>query len=610
MENGSRRPPLKNQGGYFECNTMHSLAYCKTNPRKAQRSRRLLLGTWTLVDCRRTVPNPSLLITIARRVAAQSLGTETATTELTGTSREGTMENDAHVGAAAAAAASASASAPAVATTATTPTTTRTRTRTTTPFGFGDTPSQEKVDEGRRRVDPGSPTAGEAPAQVQATPIAVDDNANAIDDDDEMMEEEEVDNDGDDDSTSNSLVAVPLSDGIGVGVDPGVTPRRSNRSNSNEEQQQGAIAGGVASIRGAALFSSVAVSSVPPSNNAAAAAGNAVDADDAQDIAEDPGPESSGDRSCRYLRNAVRFLCFPVFVAVSIVGLVLFLLFFCFPLLVFFLLLICVYYCCTDEPIPPRVLFRALWEDNTDSLAAAAGNNGAGGASQAASPYTIEEILARIVSRRLLEVIAVDPEVAGGNNDKDGPFGLGSEVADVRKDPCHDGPVYLTDHDGTVLLRFSAPLAPVANKESSIDDGAEPGGNDDDGGHIAAENPFVVAYGDDDEHEQETHAAGSDGASSDVESPTADPDPDSSATSPMSVRIKSAAAATTTTSPATMTTSHMACDICLCEFERGDVLAWSRNRTCSHHFHRDCVVDWLRRRTTCPSCRQEFVQPN
>lgn len=72
------------------------------------------------------------------------------------------------------------------------------------------------------------------------------------------------------------------------------------------------------------------------------------------------------------------------------------------------------------------------------------------------------------------------------------------------------------------------------------------------------------------------------------------------------------------------------CDICLCEYQTGEVLAWcgawnagvaagTQNRQspskrgggCPHYFHRDCIVDWLRTgRTTCPSCRQEFLGPS
>jgi Ring finger domain len=511
------------------------------------------------------------------------------------------VDSDAH-GAAAATAAGAD-----VAAATATPQATRTRKRARGPGGGGSGDAEAMARQGT------GTTVGDNEDDVRVVsmsppPILGQDDDN--DDDGNDIEYEDHDGNDDHDSTSNSLVDV---------ADPGITPRRSNRSSSNTSHSHSTegpqMAVGGASIRGpSSAFASVALPSFVPSNSAADAGAAEQGADDPDDP-QAPSPGDGGSGCLRCLRNAVRVLLFPVFVAASIVGLVLFLLFFCFPLLVFFLLLICVYYCCTDEPIPPRVLFRALWEDNTDALAAANGGGGGGSAAQGASPYTLDEILARIVSRRLLAIVVVvvpvDPDVGGfsHDNDDDGQFG-----PDVRNNAAHDGPVFLTDHDGTVLLRFTAPLPPVANKEdpASMDEelaAVPPAGEDTDDddddiergvGQSSNEHPFDEEHHDDSDKygQQHPHAAGSD-ASSDLESASLAPE------TPPSKSAAAAIPATTTTT----TTSHLACDICLCEFEKGDVLAWSRNRACSHHFHRDCVVDWLRRRTTCPSCRQEFVQP-
>jgi len=54
----------------------------------------------------------------------------------------------------------------------------------------------------------------------------------------------------------------------------------------------------------------------------------------------------------------------------------------------------------------------------------------------------------------------------------------------------------------------------------------------------------------------------------------------------------------------------MTCDICILEFEVGDEVAWSPNLNCSHTFHKDCILDWLLRNPTCPSCRQNYVNGN
>jgi Ring finger domain len=49
------------------------------------------------------------------------------------------------------------------------------------------------------------------------------------------------------------------------------------------------------------------------------------------------------------------------------------------------------------------------------------------------------------------------------------------------------------------------------------------------------------------------------------------------------------------------------CNICLLEYEVGDIVVWSRRpHGCHHAWHEDCLIDWLQRKPTCPSCRQEF----
>mmetsp|Transcript_13104 Transcript_13104/g.36857 ORF Transcript_13104/g.36857 Transcript_13104/m.36857 type:complete len:522 (-) Transcript_13104:4177-5742(-) len=52
------------------------------------------------------------------------------------------------------------------------------------------------------------------------------------------------------------------------------------------------------------------------------------------------------------------------------------------------------------------------------------------------------------------------------------------------------------------------------------------------------------------------------------------------------------------------------CDICLLEFEVGDEVAWSPNLNCSHTFHKDCILDWLMRKQSCPSCRLDYLKGN
>lgn len=57
------------------------------------------------------------------------------------------------------------------------------------------------------------------------------------------------------------------------------------------------------------------------------------------------------------------------------------------------------------------------------------------------------------------------------------------------------------------------------------------------------------------------------------------------------------------------------CAICLEPYQLGDYLVWSANETCTHVFHRQCLVDFLCKvkgeETPCPCCRQAFCNlPN
>lgn len=50
------------------------------------------------------------------------------------------------------------------------------------------------------------------------------------------------------------------------------------------------------------------------------------------------------------------------------------------------------------------------------------------------------------------------------------------------------------------------------------------------------------------------------------------------------------------------------CDICLVDYEVGDFVAWSPNLECTHCFHKECVLDWLVRKNSCPSCRKDYLK--
>ena len=52
------------------------------------------------------------------------------------------------------------------------------------------------------------------------------------------------------------------------------------------------------------------------------------------------------------------------------------------------------------------------------------------------------------------------------------------------------------------------------------------------------------------------------------------------------------------------------CYLCLMAYTQGEEVAFSKNNKCKHQFHKDCIVEWLMKRTACPCCREEYIESN
>ena len=48
------------------------------------------------------------------------------------------------------------------------------------------------------------------------------------------------------------------------------------------------------------------------------------------------------------------------------------------------------------------------------------------------------------------------------------------------------------------------------------------------------------------------------------------------------------------------------CLVCQCSYEDGDTL---RRLPCNHHYHVDCIDQWLQMKNTCPVCKRSISTP-
>ena len=60
-------------------------------------------------------------------------------------------------------------------------------------------------------------------------------------------------------------------------------------------------------------------------------------------------------------------------------------------------------------------------------------------------------------------------------------------------------------------------------------------------------------------------------------------------------------------SSASSLSSPKSCPICMEPYKAGDEIAWSKNESCAHAFHLDCIASWLMRNDDCPMCRQDYL---
>jgi hypothetical protein len=55
------------------------------------------------------------------------------------------------------------------------------------------------------------------------------------------------------------------------------------------------------------------------------------------------------------------------------------------------------------------------------------------------------------------------------------------------------------------------------------------------------------------------------------------------------------------------TNSVQLCAICLEVYKVGQDIGWSRNPLCHHAFHKECILESLKARNSCPMCRNSYI---
>jgi hypothetical protein len=53
--------------------------------------------------------------------------------------------------------------------------------------------------------------------------------------------------------------------------------------------------------------------------------------------------------------------------------------------------------------------------------------------------------------------------------------------------------------------------------------------------------------------------------------------------------------------------SKSCCDICMMDYELEEKISQSKHAKCDHIFHKECILDWMQKKHTCPCCRRNYL---
>jgi hypothetical protein len=339
----------------------------------------------------------------------------------------------------------------------------------------------------------------------------------------------------------------------------------------------------------------------------------------------------------RYLNRFCAIITYPCMVLFTLVSLLMIVTFCIFPTLVCLTFGTCIYYCLMEDPIPLSVLLRYMLSPDADD------NN------YPASLYPLSQqrpvIQSKLIIRRVLKI---DDIIAGNNSDHPNDY--------PRKHPF---PIHLSTE--SKCLHFSEPLGA---EESSSNNNSNSNSNSDEDAVTEENNETTAtvedppAAGSDEVAQMPPLDEGNEGGIPDATEESVNPlesggndeeqdglveiavgrEEDSSKEEKDSTLEendgKSEEAAIVADAdeetggekeekPGEEEEGEggedyfgifeardrgTTCDICLLEYQVGDAVAWSPNLDCTHTYHRDCVLDWLVRKPTCPNCRHDYLR--
>lgn len=345
------------------------------------------------------------------------------------------------------------------------------------------------------------------------------------------------------------------------------------------------------------------------------------------------------------LNRMIMILLYPFMVIFTVITLLLVITFCVFPTLICMTIGVCVYYCMIDDPIPLSVLLQYMLSTDPDENPFP----------DHAATQSRSSMQAKLIIRKVLRTEDMEYNDADGDDDKlpaqkhprnhPGPIEfttrrkclyfsepiLYEDTDDhslVDKSSGGNGPLNQRHHDrdddldlfqGNALLQLSSVLATppdddeiglveiaigAADSEDlmTTDTGfSELPSDDVEGGRNEASAVSMQQRGDKQSGDDSDHQC----QQSETKSPSISGAHGATATDHLKGALEVVEDYFGITDSRECGTT---CDICLLCFEEDDEVAWSPNLDCVHSYHKDCILDWLQRQPSCPSCRRNYLE--